>query len=268
MKRKVLPKIFNIFFLLFLSSCLTSPSEDKAVQKSHLIHQLAKASIRQCKYRSALKQLQEALKLQSQNPDFYHSLALVYFQLKEYKQAVKWLKKALKLRPEWSQAKVDLGRSLLEVGRFQEGLKWLQMALKDLTYPYPAHIHGHIGLALFRQKNFKEAEVHFGVARKILLQSCDLSLYHARSLYALNQPRRALTLLTLSKRWCQKNLPLCTLPRFEEYFWSAVVYDKLNQRARAAADLRVFLNRADREHPSYLKARALMKQWKSQKRTP
>lgn len=268
MKQKVLLKIFNIFFILFLSSCMTSPSENKAVQKSHLIHQLAKASIRQCKYRTALKQLQEALKLQSQNPDFYHSLALVYFQLREYKQAVHWLKEALKLKPEWTQAKVDLGRSLLEVQKHQEGLKWLQMALKDLTYPYQAHIHGHIGLALFRQKKFKEAEVHFGVSRKILTQSCDLSLYHARSLYALNQPHRALTLLTLSKRWCQKNLPLCTLPRFEEYFWSAVVYDKLKQRAKALSDLRFFLNRADREHPSYQKAKTLMKQWKSQKRLP
>ena len=200
-----------VFVFCFLISCGTLSSKKKTEKKSQLIYNLALASLRQCQYRQALKQLQEALKEGGKSqPVIYRALALVYFQLRQYPSAVNYFQKALQLEPEWTEARVDLGRSLVETGKVEQALNILKKAAKDLSYPYPENIHAHLGLAFFKKKNFKEAEMHFEVARKIQTRDCELALYHAQSLYFLKQYDQAALVLEPSKKWCQKAfLPPC-----------------------------------------------------------
>lgn len=241
-------------FLLFFNSCSTLSSKKKTEKKSQLIYHLALSSLRQCRYPQALKQLLEALKLEESDPSIYHSLALVYFQLKQYPLAVKFFKKALQLQPGWTVARVDLGRSLIETGQIQEALHLLKKASKDLSYPYPENIHAHMGLSFFKRKNFKEAQMHFEVARQIQGRDCELALYHAQSLYFLKKYNKAGNILEPSKRWCQRAfLPPCATPHFKAYFWQALVYDKQGQHQKALKDLKVFLKNSNKKHPLYFR---------------
>ena len=244
--------LFFVFSLFVLNSCHSLSSKKKTEKKAQLIYQLALSSLRQCRYPPALKQLLEALKLEKSEPSIYHSLALVYFQLRQYPLAVKHFKQALKLQPGWTVAQVDLGRSLIEMGKTQAALKVLRTAARDLSYPYPENIHAHLGLSFFKKKNFKEAQVHFEVARKIQTRDCELALYHAQSLYFLNKYQEAGKILEPAKKWCQGAfLPPCASPHFKAYFWRALVYDKQGQHQKALKDMKVFLKNTSQKHPLY-----------------
>ena len=244
----------------FLSSCV-SVSSKKTEKKNQLRYNLALSLIKECKYRLALQELQQIVQVEKTNPVVFHSLALVYFQLKQYDQAIQFLQKSLELNPQFTVARVNLGRSLIEVEKLERGLNLLKQAEKDLTYPYPENIHNHMALAYFKKKDFKLAEKHFRVSRKVKTQDCVTSLYHARSLYFLKRFSEALDILKQSKNWCEAYVP-CSSPHFEAYFFLALVYNKLNKEREAIFNMNVFLNKAEKESPYYTEARNFLNLWR------
>ena len=243
MMKKVFFNVFSlfIFFSFFLISCV---SNEKQVKKAELHHQMALSLMKKCQYPSALAALNKALKLNEDDPMFHHSVALLYFQFKKYGKSVEHLNKALKLNSKFTDARVHLGRSLIEVGKWNQGLKELQKAKEDLTYRYSENIHAHMGLVYYKQKNFSLAEKHLNVARTIKKEGCFTALYHAKSLYFQDQFQKALAILEPSKLWCEKNLPLCSSPSFDSYFFAALAYNKLGQKQKAFLNLQIFLNKA------------------------
>ena len=260
MMREFFLKVFSffIFFSLVLISCV---SNEKQIKKADLHHQMALSLMKKCQYPSALSELNKALKLMEDDPMFHHSIALLYFQFNKYGKSVEHLNKALKLNSEFTDARVHLGRSLIEIGQLNQGLTELQKAKEDLTYRYPENIHAHIGLAYYKKKDFSLAEKYFSVARTIKKEECFTALYHAKSLYFQNQFQKALVILEPSKFWCEKNLPLCSSPSFDSYFFVALAYNKIGQRQKAFLNLQIFLNKA--KNSKYLdEAKKQIKLWK------
>ena len=258
MKKKLFLTSFFIFFLLFLTSCV---SVEKTVKKAELHHQIALSLMKKCQYPAALAELNKALKLKGKDPMIHHSIALLYFQFKKYDKSVEHLNKALELSPGFTEARVHLGRSLIELGKWQQGLKELQKAKKDLTYRYSENIHIHMGLAYYKKKKFSLAEKHLSVARTVKKEDCFTALYHAKSLYFQNQFQKALAILELSKRWCKASPSLCTSPSFDSYYFAALAYNKLGQRQKAFLNLQIFLSKAKKSE--FLKAaKKQMNLWK------
>ncbi len=238
---------FLLAFCLFCTlSCVSSQKQKK---KADLYHQKALSLMKKCQYPGAMAQFQKALKWDNKQALFHHSTALLYFQFKKYEKAIEHLKTALKLRPEWTSARVHLGRSLIETGRTKEGLTMLKKAQTDLTYRHVDRIHIHMGMAHYKNQDFRQAEKHFNVARTVQQEDCVMALYHAQSLYFLKQYPKALSILEPSKQWCQKKLPLCAKPSFDSYFFSALSYDKMGNRKKALQNLNIFLSKAKKsEH--------------------
>ena len=252
------PVSFLIFISLFFLSCV---SHEKQMKKAELHHQMALSLMKKCQYPSALSELNKALKLRKEDPVFHHSIALLYFQFKKYGKSVKHLNEALKLNPGFTDARVHLGRSLIETGKWSQGLKELQKSKEDLTYRYSENIHAHIGLMYYKKKNFSLAEKHLSVARTVKKEDCFTALYHAKSLYFQGQFKKALAILEPSKHWCEKNLPLCSDPSFDSYFFAALAYNKTGQRQKAFLNLQIFLNKA--KNSEYMdEAKKQMKLWK------
>ncbi len=243
MMRDFFLKVFSVFIIsLVLISCV---SNEKQIKKAELHHQMALSLMKKCQYPSALSELNKALKLRKEDPVFHHSIALLYFQFKKYEKSVEHLNEALKLNPKFTDARVHLGRSLIELGKWDQGLKELQKAKEDLTYRYSENIHAHMGFVYYKKKKFSLAEKHLSVARTIKKEGCFTALYHAKSLYFQGQFQKALAILEPSKRWCEKNLPLCSTPSFDSYFFAALAYNKMGQRQKAFLNLQIFLNRAE-----------------------
>ena len=243
------------------SSCISLPSKKKTDKKNQLRHNLAISLIRDCKYRMALRELQKIIQVEPKEPMILHSMALVYFQLKQYNKAIDFFQKALRLKPEFTVAKVNLGRSFIEIDKLDKALKLLNQAEKDLTYPYPENIHNHIGLAHFKKKDFKEAEQHFRISRKVKSKDCMTALYHARTLYALEQFQKALGILHKSKSWCAGYTP-CTTPNFDSYFFIALVYYRLREEQKAFLNMNTFIKKAEEDNPHYNQAKNLLNQWR------
>ena len=248
----------GLILCLFLGACA---SQEKSVKKAELHHKLAHSLMKKCQYPSAFAELEKAIKLKPDRPVFHHSLALLYFQFKKYKKTIKHFKTALKLSPKFTDARIHLGRSLIETGRWEEGMKELEKAKEDLSYKYPENIHTHIGLAFYKKKQYPKAEKHFSVARTMKKESCSTALYHARSLYFQGQFKKSLAILEPAKKWCETNLPLCSPPSYDAYFFSALIYNKQGQRQKAFLNLRLFLDKA-KDSPYIKSAEKYITLWK------
>ena len=253
---------FKLYLVLFL--CLTTcVSKEKEIKKADLHYQMALSLVKRCQYPQALAELQKAIELKKDDPLLYHSLALMYFQFEKYDKTVQYLQKTLKLDPTFTDARLHLGRSLVEMGQWKQGMAELDKAKQDLTYGYSENIHIHVGVAHYKKKNFSEAEKHFDVARKVKKKDCSIALYQAKSLYFQGQFKKALVILEPAKQWCEKNLSLCSSPSFDSYFLAALAYDKLGQRQNAFVNLKIFLDKVEKDNKYLKEARKKMSQWKS-----
>ena len=246
----------SLFIIFYLTSCA---SREKQIKKAELHHQLAVSLIRKCQNPAALKELKKALNLKPEDPFIHNSVALLYFQFKKYDKSLNHLRKALNIKPDFTDARVHLGRSLIETGKWKEGLKELNKAKEDLTYQSRENVHIHIGLAHYKQKNFFQAERHFGEARMVRTKDCMTALYHAKSLYYLNQYQKALNILEPAKLWCEKDLSWCASPSFDPYFFTALAYYKQGNKKKALFHLKVFLEKA--KDSDYLEEAKKYQKW-------
>jgi len=259
-KRFFFLSLITLLFLFF-SNCV---SKKEQIKKADLHHQLASSFMRKCDYPSALKALKKALTLQKNDPFLHHSIALLYFQFKKYQKVIHHLTKTLKLKPDFTAARVHLGRTFIEINKPKKGLEELKKAKDDLTYNQPENIHTHIGLAYYNQKNFLTAEKHFSVARTVKKETCFTALYHAKAFYFLGEFQKALDILEPAKVWCEINLPLCSKPSFEPYYFAALAYGKKMDSKNALFNMKTFLERTKKNE--YKKqARKYIKMWKGTK---
>ena len=256
-------KIFlRLFLIVFLINC--SSYNKNSEKKSFLLHNIALSLMQECKYRPALRELKKALAIDSKDHFLHYSIALVYFQFKQYDLSIKHLKKSLSIKPDFTKARVHLARTFIETGQTSTALADLKKSLKDLTFPQPELIHSNIGLAYYKQKKYTAAEKQFSVVHKIKPQDCFISLYRAKSLYFLNQIDASLDILKKAKKLCANNRPACSKPTSSAYYFSALGYNKKNNRKKALKELNIFLKKASDDSLYITEAKELKKSWSTQ----
>lgn len=243
---------------LFFNSCV---SQEKNIKKAKLHNKMALSLMQRCQYPSALSELRKSVKLQPKQPMFHYSIALLYFQFKEYYKTMEHLKIALKLQPNFTDARVHLGQSLIEIGKIKKGIAQLKEAKKDLTYRYVENIYTHLGKAYYKNKQFTLAKKNFSMVRKIKNKNCFVALYHAKSLYFLKEFKQSLNILESAKILCKKDIPICSSPSFEAYFFTALILKKQGDIKKAIMNLQIFLSKTQTE--KYVaSAKKYIKNWK------
>lgn len=252
---------FKYFFLCFLLLFTSCASREKQNKKAELHHQLALSYMKKCQYPAALGELEKALKLKPKQPVFHHSIALLYFQFKKYDKSIHHFKEALRINPKFTDARVHLGRSFMEVHQWEKGLKELKKAQEDLTYRYPENVHTHLGVAYYNKKNFSQAEKHFSIVRTVKKEECSIALYHAKSLFYMGKFKKALDILEPAKLWCETNVPLCSPPPVDSYYFAALIYFKKGDKKKAISHLKIFLDKA-KESVYLEEAKRKLKMWK------
>jgi Tfp pilus assembly protein PilF len=96
---------------------------------------------------AAVKELNDALKLDPTNAEFHHLLAFAYHYEGRYQFALTHYAKALELAPGYAEAHVHLAGLYLELARWDDALGQGREALKITTYQHPEKAYNNIGLA-------------------------------------------------------------------------------------------------------------------------
>lgn len=151
-----LGKLFSAFCLaLLLPACAHVSEKDR--DQSNLRYELAVQNLVK-EPQQALKDAEEALKLNPQNADAWHIKALVlhksFGRLEEAQLAYA---KALEFKNPFSDANVNLGGLYMDQKRYDDAITQYQKALDDVMYPNPYIPQGNMGWAYFRKGDSQRA---------------------------------------------------------------------------------------------------------------
>lgn len=133
---------------------------------SHNIHNnLGLAYDRIGKYEEAIKELNEALRLNPGYIEVHNNLGVTYDRRGMHEEAVNELKVALKLNPDYTEAHCNLGNIYASSGKFEEAAGELLEALR--INPDFAMAHNNLGNIYALQKRNEEAIQEFKEALRI-----------------------------------------------------------------------------------------------------
>jgi serine/threonine-protein kinase len=147
---------------------------------AHLL--LATACLSLGKWDETFQELDEALRLQPDDPTIYNCLGLALASRDRPDEAAVALRKAIRLFPEYGLARANLGDLLLNQGRLDEAAVELRDALR--VAPDAAPIHARLGLCLATQRKREEAVAAYREAIRLAPQ---FALAHANLAATLRQ---------------------------------------------------------------------------------
>jgi Tfp pilus assembly protein PilF len=131
-----------------LLACGHVSRKDRHVAEAH--HDLAVEAIRAGRSAEALKEFDEALKLDPRFAEAHRGRGIVLeFAYGRTAEAEREYRRALELRPEYPEAHNDLGQLLAKSGRWEEALREFELALADPDYREPQVARCNRGQALY-----------------------------------------------------------------------------------------------------------------------
>jgi tetratricopeptide (TPR) repeat protein len=131
----------------------------------------------------AVKELNEALKIQPHSTQALCDLGRALCMLGRFDEAVEQFQLAVEQEPDFVAARTQLGRTLFSIGNLEDGTRQLQIAV-DLN-PQDANVHFDLGVARAQLGLFDEALASFN--RAIALNGSFALAYNGRGTVYLNK---------------------------------------------------------------------------------
>jgi Tfp pilus assembly protein PilF len=200
-------------------------------EKAELHLRVGTSMLQNGNYPQALSELLKAEELDNTNPVVQNNLGLVYFARNRLDLAAQHIRRALQLKSDYTDAKNNLGRVLIEQEKYPEAQQILTEALKDLTFPNPEKPYLNLGLASFRQRQFKEAKNHLLHALEYQRNNCMAQTLYGRSLLELKEYANAASALDRAIGFCRNE------EADEPQYYSALAYYQLGEQRKAETRL-------------------------------
>lgn len=109
----------------------------------------------EAKYRNALQDFNQSLKILSNQADIYYNKALVYFYIGEIQKSEENAQKAISLQKNYAEAKILLGSIEIQSERYEVALMWFNGAIIDNKLSHYAYYNR--GMTYFYLDNYKKA---------------------------------------------------------------------------------------------------------------
>jgi Tfp pilus assembly protein PilF len=142
--------------LLMLTACVSGP-DPKDIKAAEIQYDLGVNDLRNARPLDALRNFQEAVRL---NPNMFQAqngLGLAYYVIGDYEKALVHLQKALELKPDYSEVMNSIGRVHMAQNRFREAIPWFRKALENVFLPERYLAESNLGWALFQVGETEEA---------------------------------------------------------------------------------------------------------------
>ncbi len=221
----------RLFLALILLASVGCASFSEKKEKSALHMQLGVSYFESNNYPMALAEFLKAEELSPNDPAIQNNLGLTYFMREKYDFSEKHFRRALSLEPKFTDARNNLARLLIEKNRHAEAEKELKTVLNDLTYTGVEKAYINLGLSQFNQKKFDLAKKSFLKAAEQQRESCVANNYYGRSLFELQDYKRALPALERAISFCQKS-------SFDEpHYFSALTIFRMGEKDKAITRL-------------------------------
>ena len=133
-------------------------------EDSHLHYKIACTYMNEKQWESAVKNLENAMRIQRSRPDYSFALAQCYVQLNKIKDAIIYFSNFIKARPKNIKGWKELTKCLYDAGFYEEALSQVQNAIKN-TVNKPVLIFYKIAI-LFALDKHKEALLLLDMAIK------------------------------------------------------------------------------------------------------
>ncbi|NMB75869.1 MAG: tetratricopeptide repeat protein [Myxococcales bacterium] len=147
--------------------CVSGP-DPKDIKAAEIQYDLGVNDLRNARHLEALRNFQEAVRLNPNMFQAHNGLGLTYYLIGDYDKALVHLQKALALKPDYSEVKNSIGRVYSAQNRFREAIPWYREALQDVFLPERYLAEGNLGWALFRVGEVEEA---FKLVKNTLAQN-------------------------------------------------------------------------------------------------
>jgi Tfp pilus assembly protein PilF len=152
---------------LFFSCAGKGTVENKEEQSLSNQKVLAVSSLRRGNYQQAIKEIEVAEKINSNDPDVHLIRGVIYFQLKDYARSEASYKKALELKPDYSEARYNLCSLYLTLDKLDAAIEECSKAASDMLYKSRDKALTTLGVAYFRKGDIDKAEEYYQKALEV-----------------------------------------------------------------------------------------------------
>lgn len=166
-RRGALLGLLGLAGALILAGCASKESKEVQLLRARSTYEQGLSHLAQNQPSLSLAALQEAVKLDPDNPVYHNSLGVVFLDLRRAPEAEAEFQKAVQLDPSYAEAHHNTGLAMAEQGRFADAVVAYRQALSLPVYPTPEVAHYNLGNAYLVLNKTREAEEAFRAAVRL-----------------------------------------------------------------------------------------------------
>lgn len=213
------------FMLMILPACVPVEKTKSDSSKADYHYMMGVSALNEQNPTEALKELLQAEKFNSKDPEIQNALAQAYYSKQALDLAEEHFKRAIALSNKEPKYINNLGALYLDMERYDDAINAFQEAADNLLFDRPEIAWTGIGWANFQKQDYPAAERAYQKAIAANPRYFMAPFHLGELYYSQDRPVEALEMFTRTTQLA---------PDFADgYYWQGLVYMKTKEPAKA-----------------------------------